>query len=130
MIVGNMAPIASDLVRDYRLKPASLRPHPGGFESDCFVSDQRWFVKVWRGKEAPADLGRLSALQAAGLPVPAPIRTVTGGLSEDRLSIAAYLGASPTFEEALADFADAYARQNERDYSAFQHHFSQARPES
>lgn len=80
MIGGNMASLASDLERDYRLTPAAIRPHPGGFESDCFVADQEWFVKVWRGNEAPANLGRLSALQASGLPVPAPIRTETGGL--------------------------------------------------
>jgi hypothetical protein len=44
--------------------------------------------------------------------------------SGDRLAIAAYLGESPAFEEALADFAEAYARQNERDYSAFQNHLA------
>lgn len=46
MIVGNMASLASDLVRDFRLTPATLRLHPGGFESDCFVADEMWFVKV------------------------------------------------------------------------------------
>jgi Ser/Thr protein kinase RdoA (MazF antagonist) len=80
MIVGNMASLASDLARDFRLTPATLRPHPGGFESDCFVADQMWFVKVWHRNEGPADLGRLNALQAAGLPVPAPVRTLRGGL--------------------------------------------------
>ncbi|HZP29505.1 MAG TPA: DUF2252 domain-containing protein [Acidimicrobiia bacterium] len=34
----------------------------------------------------------------------------------DRLAIAAYLGKSDTFERAIADFAAAYADQNERDY--------------
>ena len=39
--------------------------------------------------------------------------------SGDRVAIAAYLGKSSTFEHAIADFAGAYADQNERDYEAF-----------
>ena len=31
-----------------------------------------------------------------------------------------YLGGSGTFDQAIADFAETYADQNERDYSAFQ----------
>jgi hypothetical protein len=36
----------------------------------------------------------------------------------DRFGIAGYLGASPVFDEAVADFAASYADQNERDYAA------------
>jgi hypothetical protein len=36
--------------------------------------------------------------------------------SGDRLAIAAYLGAGPKFDEAIARFAAAYADQNELDY--------------
>ena len=36
--------------------------------------------------------------------------------SGDRLAVAAYLGASPSFDRALAQFSAAYADQNERDY--------------
>jgi uncharacterized protein (DUF2252 family) len=36
--------------------------------------------------------------------------------SGDRLAIAAYLGAAPNFDEAIARFSAAYADQNERDY--------------
>lgn len=36
----------------------------------------------------------------------------------DRLAIAAYLGKSSAFDEAIADFAQAYARQNQRDHAA------------
>ena len=36
--------------------------------------------------------------------------------SGDRLAIAAYLGASDRFDQAVADFAAAYADQAERDY--------------
>jgi uncharacterized protein (DUF2252 family) len=36
----------------------------------------------------------------------------------DRIAIAAYLGAGPAFDRALATFAEAYAEQNERDHAA------------
>jgi uncharacterized protein (DUF2252 family) len=38
--------------------------------------------------------------------------------SGDRIAIAAYLGNSDVFDSAIADFASAYADQNERDYNA------------
>ncbi len=37
--------------------------------------------------------------------------------SGDRIAIAAYLGRSDVFDQAIADFAVAYADQNERDYA-------------
>jgi len=37
----------------------------------------------------------------------------------DRVAVAAYLGKGDTFDQAIADFARAYADQNERDYKAF-----------
>ncbi len=39
--------------------------------------------------------------------------------SGDSIAIAAYLGTSDTFDGAIADFAEAYADQNELDYAAF-----------
>ena len=39
--------------------------------------------------------------------------------SGDRIAIASYLGNSAVFDEALADFAETYADQNERDYDGF-----------
>jgi len=39
--------------------------------------------------------------------------------SGDRIAIAAYLGASDVFDEAITQFSAAYADQNERDYRAF-----------
>ena len=36
-----------------------------------------------------------------------------------RVAIAAYLGASDRFDQAIAEFAVDYADQNERDYAAF-----------
>jgi sugar/nucleoside kinase (ribokinase family) len=40
--------------------------------------------------------------------------------SGDRVALAAYLGGSAKFGQAIADFAETYADQNERDYAAFQ----------
>jgi hypothetical protein len=40
--------------------------------------------------------------------------------SGDRVALAAYLGRSAAFDHAIADFAETYADQNERDYTALQ----------
>jgi uncharacterized protein (DUF2252 family) len=40
--------------------------------------------------------------------------------SGDRVALAAYLGNSAKFDQAIADFAAAYADQNEKDYAALQ----------
>jgi uncharacterized protein (DUF2252 family) len=43
--------------------------------------------------------------------------------SGDRIAISAYLGTSDTFDRAIADFAAAYADQNERDHAVAAHLF-------
>jgi hypothetical protein len=40
--------------------------------------------------------------------------------SGDRIALAAYLGGSGKFDQAIADFAEKYADQNERDHAALQ----------
>ena len=40
--------------------------------------------------------------------------------SGDRVALAAYLGGSGAFDQAIGDFAEAYADQNEDDYAALQ----------
>jgi hypothetical protein len=40
--------------------------------------------------------------------------------SGDRIALAAYLGGSAKFDQAITDFAETYADQNERDYAALQ----------
>jgi uncharacterized protein (DUF2252 family) len=40
--------------------------------------------------------------------------------SGDRIALAAYLGGSSKFDQAIADFAEKYADQNDRDYAALQ----------
>jgi Uncharacterized protein conserved in bacteria (DUF2252) len=39
--------------------------------------------------------------------------------SGDPIAIATYLGKRDTFDQAIADFSERYADQNERDYQAF-----------
>lgn len=39
--------------------------------------------------------------------------------SGDPIAIAAYLGKSDKFDQAIVDFSERYADQNERDYKAF-----------
>jgi NAD(P)H-dependent flavin oxidoreductase YrpB (nitropropane dioxygenase family) len=38
--------------------------------------------------------------------------------SGDPLAVAAYLGGSPSFDEAVREFAESYADQNERDHQS------------
>jgi hypothetical protein len=38
--------------------------------------------------------------------------------SGDAIAIAAYMGSADVFDRAIAAFAEAYAEQNERDYTA------------
>jgi hypothetical protein len=40
--------------------------------------------------------------------------------SGDRIALASYLGGSARFDQAIADFAETYADQNELDYAQFQ----------
>ena len=48
----------------------------------------------------------------------------------DRVEIAAYLGKSAVFDEAIADFAETYADQNDTDYRAFTHAIKSGRLEA
>lgn len=48
--------------------------------------------------------------------------------SGDRIAISAYLGTSDTFDKAIADFAAAYADQNERDHDVAAHVFAEGQP--
>ena len=50
--------------------------------------------------------------------------------SGDRIALASYLGTSVKFDEAIAQFAEAYADQNERDYAAFKAASEDGRVES
>jgi hypothetical protein len=47
--------------------------------------------------------------------------------SDDRIAIAAYLGKSDVFDQAIAEFAETYADQNDLDYQALQEAVSSGR---
>jgi Uncharacterized protein conserved in bacteria (DUF2252) len=84
-----------------------------GEERDFYVR-QLWDWKI------SADLSRLSPATMA-IYGQLCARTLARGhaRSGDRIAIAAYLGKSGVFDEALADFAAAYADQTERDHVSF-----------
>ena len=50
--------------------------------------------------------------------------------SGDRIAIASYLGCSDVFDRAIADFSEAYADQNERDFTALQQAVESGRVEA
>ena len=50
--------------------------------------------------------------------------------SGDRIALAAYLGGSAKFDQAIADFAETYADQNELDYAALQSAVKDGRAEA
>ena len=50
--------------------------------------------------------------------------------SGDPVAIAAYLGSSDTFDQALVEFSQRYADQNQRDYEAFQQQVQSGRLEA
>ena len=70
-----------DLERDYGLSISELVPHDGGFATEGWVADRRWFVKRWKDGAEPSGLTQLEELHALGLPVVEPLRTVDGKLS-------------------------------------------------
>ncbi len=84
---------------------------PGGRD---FYFRQLWDMKgsVDTSTLRPAGMQFYGALCAQSL---ARAHARTG----DAVAIAAYLGTSDTFDGAIADFAETYADQNERDYAAF-----------
>jgi hypothetical protein len=75
-------------------------------------------VAAWRRTQRESDRLAHSALpaRASGKGWP-PARA--HARSGDGIQIAAYLGSGPRFDQAIADFAESYAEQNERDVAAF-----------
>jgi uncharacterized protein (DUF2252 family) len=84
---------------------------PGGRD---FYFRQLWDMKgsVDIASLRPAGLGFYGALCARSL-------ARAHARSGDSVAIAAYLGTNDTFDGAVADFAEAYADQNELDYATF-----------
>ena len=84
---------------------------PGGRD---FYFRQLWDMKgsVETATLQPPGMGFYGGLCARSL---ARAHARTG----DAVAIASYLGTSDTFDGAIADFSEAYADQNEKDYAAF-----------
>jgi uncharacterized protein (DUF2252 family) len=83
-----------------------------GVERDYYVRQ----LRDWKGAAVveamrPATLATYSRLCATSL-------ARAHARSGDRIAIAAYLGGSDAFDQAIAEFSEAYADQNERDYEA------------
>jgi uncharacterized protein (DUF2252 family) len=79
-----------------------------------------YYVRQFHDWKGGADVERLLA---PGAKVYAQICGATLARAHarwgDRIGIASYLGGAGTFDRAIAEFATAYADQNERDYDAF-----------
>ncbi len=73
-------------------------------------------LKDWKG--AAIVEGQLPATMAYYGQVCGSTLARAHARSGDRVAIASYLGAKDTFDQAIAEFSEAYADQNERDYDA------------
>lgn len=85
----------------------------GGIERDFYMRQ----LRDWKGSfdaEKAVPRGTLLYAQLCGETL-----ARAHARSGDRVEIAAYLGKSDTFDEAVADFARSYADQNDADYAAF-----------
>ena len=89
-------------------------PGPDGVDRDFYVRQ----LKDWKFSFP------IEAMVPSGMSVYARLCGWTlaraHARSGDRVALAAYLGGSGKFDEAVAGFAETYADQNERDYAALQ----------
>jgi uncharacterized protein (DUF2252 family) len=84
-----------------------------GVQRDYYLRQlQDWKGSIDTDSAIPEGMGVYAALCARTL-------ARAHARSGDRIAIAAYLGSNPTFDKALASFAETYADQNERDYESF-----------
>jgi uncharacterized protein (DUF2252 family) len=83
-----------------------------GVDRDYYVRQLRdWKFSLPIEQMLPAGMGVYGGLCGSTL-------ARAHARSGDRVAIAAYLGKSARFENAIADFAETYADQNERDHAA------------
>ena len=108
------------VVHGQRLMQAASDVLLGWVRAEGIDGERRDFYvrQLWDWKGS----ARIESMDARGLTAYAEICGMTlahaharGG---DRIAIAAYLGKSDIFDLAMADFAEAYADQSERDYEA------------
>ena len=90
----------------HRKRPCS--PHPGdaagGGRGDRGKCERDWSRGAWRTYAGLCGWTLARARARSG----------------DRIALAAYLGGSDKFDQAIADFAEKYADQNEHDHAALQ----------
>jgi Uncharacterized protein conserved in bacteria (DUF2252) len=91
-----------------------LRAHPtGGQDEDYYLRQLRdWKLSAVIEEMSPRSMDVYARLCGWTL---ARAHARAG----DRVAISAYLGNSTKFDNAVADFGEAYADQNERDHAAF-----------
>ena len=83
-----------------------------GVERDFYVRQ----LRDWKGAALVETMNPATMAIYARLCAGALVRA--HARSGDRIAIASYLGSSDAFDRALAEFSEAYADQNERDYDA------------
>ncbi|MGZ4560213.1 MAG: DUF2252 domain-containing protein [Mycobacteriaceae bacterium] len=89
-------------------------PHSGGVDRDYYIRQ----LKDWKYSVPIERTSHKSLRGYAGMC--GWTLAHAHARSGDRIALAAYLGGSDTFAQAVADFAETYADQNELDYQAFQ----------
>jgi uncharacterized protein (DUF2252 family) len=99
-------------------------PAPDGVNRDFYVRQLRdWKLSFPIEQALPAGLKVYAGLCGWTL-------ARAHARSGDRIALAAYLGGSARFDQAIAEFAETYADQNERDYAALQAAVKDGRAES
>jgi uncharacterized protein (DUF2252 family) len=100
---------ASDIFLGWLSEPLGLEDH----KRRAFYVRQLWDSKISVDAAAlrPSDMALYAGLCAWTL-------ARAHARSGDAIAIASYLGSSDVFDRAIADFAEAYADQNERDHAA------------
>ena len=89
-------------------------PGPDGVDRDFYVRQLKdWKFSAPVEQMVPSGMGVYAGLCGWTL-------ARAHARSGDRIALAAYLGGSGAFDQAIADFAETYADQNERDYAALQ----------
>jgi len=105
-----MMQAASDIFLGYIRSPKD----PDGVARDYYIR-QLWDWKTSANLETILPHGLELYARACGWTL-----ARAHARSGDRIAIAAYLGKSAVFDRALADYATAYADQNDKDYSELQ----------
>jgi uncharacterized protein (DUF2252 family) len=99
-------------------------PGPDGIDRDYYVRQLRdWKFSMPIEQMIPAGMTLYARLCGWTL-------ARAHARSGDRVALAAYLGGSAKFDQAIADFAETYADQNERDYAALQNAVKQGKAEA